>query len=194
MNAWQPLLEADTRAFLWLNNLGVPSLDGIMNAVSGNLLWAPLYAVLIYLLSRRYGWKGTLWLLLGIVLLITLTDQGSVHLFKDVFQRLRPCHEPDLQGLFRLAKASGCGGSYGFVSSHAANTAGLAVFVGCLLQSRRALGLLLAWSVLISFSRIYLGVHYPLDVIMGMVFGTMVGYAVFRVADDWLLVLIQKRR
>ncbi|NVK04280.1 MAG: phosphatase PAP2 family protein [Flavobacteriia bacterium] len=146
-----------------------------MLAISGTALWIPLYLFLIYLLFKHKGLNGMLVGLAWVVVLILICDQGSVHLFKDVFERLRPCHEPLLEGQVRLVK-SHCGGQFGFVSSHATNTFGLAVFVGTLLKRevRWLLPALLIWAAIVSYSRIWLGVHYPLDLLGGAVLGTTV--------------------
>ncbi len=165
----------DRSLFVTLNNAGFEALDPVMLAVSGTLLWIPLYGFLVYLLFRHRGTRDGIVGLAWVVVLILLCDQGSVHLFKEVFERLRPCHEPLLEGQVRLVK-SHCGGHFGFVSSHATNTFGLAVFIGNLLKSkvRWLLPTLLIWAALVSYSRIWLGVHYPLDVIGGAVLGTFI--------------------
>lgn len=167
----------DRSLFVSLNNAGESAsfLDSTMLAISGTALWIPLYLFLIYLLFRHKGLNGMLIGLAWVVVLILICDQGSVHLFKEVFERLRPCHEPLLEGQVRLVK-SHCGGQFGFVSSHATNTFGLAVFVGTLLKRevRWLLPALLLWAALVSYSRIWLGVHYPLDLLGGAVLGTLV--------------------
>lgn len=167
----------DRATFVALNNAGESAsfLDGTMLAISGTALWIPLYLFLVYLLFKHKGLNGMLVGLAWVVVLILICDQGSVHLFKDVFERLRPCHEPLLEGQVRLVK-SHCGGQFGFVSSHATNTFGLAVFVGTLLKRevRWLLPALLIWAAIVSYSRIWLGVHYPLDLLGGAVLGTAV--------------------
>lgn len=167
--------EWDRSTFVTLNNAGFESLDGFMLAVSGTAMWLPLYAFLIFLLFKSMGTRNGLVGLAWIVVLVTLCDQLSVHAFKDVFERLRPCHEPLLEGQVRLVKAS-CGGQFGFVSSHATNTFGLAVFVGSLLANkyRWLLGALVLWAALVSYSRIWLGVHYPLDIAGGALLGSLI--------------------
>jgi undecaprenyl-diphosphatase len=114
-----------------------------------------------------------------IILLITLADQSSVHLFKEVFERLRPCHNPELQEYIHLVKGH-CGGKYGFISSHAANTFALAVFLKNIYRIRWLSVLLLSWATIVSYSRIYIGVHYPFDVIAGVVWGALLGYGIYR--------------
>jgi undecaprenyl-diphosphatase len=150
---------------------------------SEKLIWAPLYAVLLFLVWLQY--KKAFWVILPLViLLVTLTDQVSVVFFKDVFERLRPCHEPALEGMVRILNGH-CGGSYGFISSHASNTFGVATFVGLLLRQRYQwlLPAMLTWAGLVSYSRIYLGVHYPGDIIVGGIVGCLIGLlliAIFR--------------
>lgn len=167
--------EWDRELFVTLNNAGFEALDGFMLAVSGTLMWIPLYAFLIFLLFKTRGVRDGIIGLAWVVVLITLCDQLSVHAFKEVFERLRPCHEPMLEGSVRLVKES-CGGQFGFVSSHATNTFGLAVFLGGFLKGkyRWLPSFLLIWAALVSYSRIWLGVHYPLDIIGGAALGTTI--------------------
>jgi len=138
--------------------------------------------LLIVLLFRKYG-KATFYVLLSVAILIFLTDQVSVHLFKNVFLRLRPCHDPLLKGMVHTVRGE-CGGTYGFVSSHAANTFGLAVFLFPFLRSTipGLSWMLIGWAAVVSFSRIYLGVHFPLDIIVGAMMGALLGFSCRRLA------------
>ena len=120
-------------------------------------------------------------LLLFVALLILVTDQAT-NLFKDGLERLRPCHEPVLKEMVRLVKPS-CGGLYGYFSGHASNSLALAVFFSCIFGVKyiRLPFLLLFVAFLVAYSRIYIGVHYPLDVVSGMVFGSLVGMVFYRI-------------
>ncbi|MBW6491530.1 MAG: phosphatase PAP2 family protein [Lentimicrobium sp.] len=173
------LSQLDRDLFLIINGLHSPFLDFIMFWLSDKFIWIPLYLVLLFFMIRsnpRHWWL----ILISVALLVTLTDQVSVKLFKDVFMRLRPCHEPQLDGLVRILEGN-CGGKYGFVSSHATNTFGIAVFSGLVLKSRYSwlMLLMLLWASPIAYSRVYLGVHYPADVIAGAVVGAICGYLIF---------------
>jgi undecaprenyl-diphosphatase len=168
------LNQIDTDLFLLLNSLHNDFFDVVMVYVSSKLFWLPFYLFLLYLVIREYKWKSLV-ILLFAALLITLTDQASVQLFKNIFQRLRPCHDPDLSGLVHTVEY--CGGQYGFVSSHASNYFGIIVFVSGLLYKRYQWlpWVLVFWGLLIIYSRIYLGVHYPGDVIAGTILGSVIG-------------------
>jgi undecaprenyl-diphosphatase len=175
------LIELDRELFLFLNGLHTAWLDPVMYHISQKLTWLPLYALLLFMVWRRSGWKGLLYFAVLVGILVLLTDQGSVFLKKSVM-RPRPCHEPALQGLVHLVRDH-CGGRFGFVSSHAANTFGLAVYAIGVLRNRFPVmtPVMLAYATLNAYSRIYLGVHYPGDVLFGALLGAVAGWGVLLV-------------
>lgn len=186
----EKLISSDQQLFLLLNGMHAPFFDFLMYWMSDKLIWIPLYAWLLFWMIRENRSKGWL-VVLSVVILVTLSDQVSVHLFKNVFLRLRPCHEPLLEGMVRILNGH-CGGQYGFISSHACNTAGVALFSGMMLRHkfRWLLPALMAWSALIAYSRIYLGVHYPGDVVAGMIVGITLGWLVY----TFFRIMINKSR
>ena len=168
--------QFDRSLFILLNSVHHPVLDQIMWHISGKLEWIPLYIVLLYIIIKKYG-KNSWIILVSVALLIALSDQISVKLFKETIQRYRPCHNLELQDIVQLVNNK-CGGKYGFFSSHASNSFALAAFMGLLL-GRRTLVLMLIWASVVGYSRIYMGVHYPLDVLAGGIFGISLAYLVF---------------
>ena len=167
------LLESADRNLTIFINQGFNSwLDTLMIFWSGKLVWLPLYAALMIFLFGRFGSKYFLRILLLIGILILLSDQTASALFKPLFQRLRPCHDPDLLPVLHLPE--GCGGQFGFASSHAANTMALAVFFFLLPVFARSgwiALILLVWAILTGWSRIYLGAHFAGDIIAGYAIG-----------------------
>jgi undecaprenyl-diphosphatase len=169
--------QFDTQLFLFLNSYHTPFCDQVMWLISSIPIWIPLYMAIIVALGLKYKRK-ILILLLIIILAVTLSDQISVA-FKKGFHRLRPCHEPALNGLVHIVKGK-CGGQFGFISSHASNVFNAALLSLLLLRRRWFTYSILIWAAIVSYSRIYLGVHYPGDVICGSILGACIGWSIYR--------------
>ncbi len=173
----EKIIELDEQLFLYLNGLHYDFLDATMFWISDKYIWIPFYAILLGLIIWKFKIKAV-YVLLGIGLVILGADQVTSGFMKPYFERFRPCHDPDLAGLVYLVK--GCGGKFGFASSHAANTFGLATFVFLLFNKIfRYTGFLFLWAFIVSYSRIYLGVHYPLDIIVGGIIGILIGWLIY---------------
>ena len=168
----------DHQLFLFLNGLHVGWLDPVMTFISSEMGWIPFYAVLLFFVFYKYHWKG-LWVLLGVIVVITLSDQISASVFKPIFHRLRPCYDPLIEDLVYTPKGKP-GGHYGFISSHAANTFALASFIYMTMrQHYKKIGwIMFPWAILVSYSRIYMGVHFPGDIICGAIVGMILGFGI----------------
>ncbi|MFH0760568.1 MAG: phosphatase PAP2 family protein [Bacteroidota bacterium] len=164
-----------------MNHWATPGFDPVMLFLSGWIPWL-IFVVIILLLIGFYSDKifsrRNLFILIGLATAWILSDQISVHLFKDLFERLRPCHEPSLAGQVRLVVES-CGGQYGFVSSHASNSFGLAIFSALAIKRKWFTICVFIWALAVSYSRIYIGVHYPGDIFGGLLLGLFIGLIVF---------------
>lgn len=169
--------QLDKSIFHFLNGINSPFWDTIMIAITGKLIWIPFYAFLLYLLIKALKKKAIPYII-ALPLLIIWADRISSGLAKPGFERLRPCHETTLTK--PVHSPDGCGGQYGYFSSHASNTFAIASFLFfCLRRHYSKISLLFIWAFIVSYSRIYLGVHYPGDVLTGSIFGTLSGWLFF---------------
>lgn len=167
----QWVMDVNENLLLLGNGFHTSFLDWLMWTVTGKWIWAPLYFMLAMLMFRRAGREKSIICLSFIALMILATDQTCATILRPAFKMLRPS-SPDnpIHPMVQLVNGYH-GGRYGFPSCHAANTFALATFLSMVFRNRRATILLLSWSLIVSYSRIYLGVHYPGDIIGGFIVG-----------------------
>ncbi len=179
MSLIDSIKDIDTKQFLYLKSKHNSFFDFIMFWASDKLIWIPLYLLFAFLVYKHFGKR--IWLvILAALVLILLSDQLSNHGFKNTFLRYRPCHNLTIQDKVHLN--GDCGGTYGFVSSHAANTFALAIFLGMLFYKRIkyfAIAIFI-WAFFVSYSRIYNGVHYPADIAVGAIIGMGIGIMIYK--------------
>ncbi len=170
----EQMSHIDQEIFLFINGFHNAFFDIIMFWVSKTVTWIPLWLYFIYLIIRKY--KKISWIIIvALIASVGVSDFVSVHLFKNVFERLRPCYNPEISSIVHIVKDH-CGGKYGFVSSHSANMFSIATFIFLLFKKDfpKYILLVIVWSGLIAYSRVYLGVHYPGDIIGGAILGSLV--------------------
>ncbi len=172
------LEEWDKQLFLAINGEHNGLFDFLMPWISNKYIWIPIYALLLYYLIKNYRNKE-IYVLLAIGLLIFISDQTASGFLKPTVERLRPCYDPAIKDQVHLLK--GCGGQFGFASSHASNSFAIAFFCFILLRDHlKYAWLLIPWAVIIAYSRIYLGVHFPGDVIVGGIIGYVAAVLIAR--------------
>src|SRR5665647_389662 len=180
----QTISEWDKSAFLYLNGFHSDLMDYVMTLFTLTPTWILFYGVTLYIIIRKYGRKS-IPVIISIVLVILLSDQIS-GLLKHSIMRLRPSNDPAVSPYAHVFFTKG--GLYGFVSAHAANAFSFATFTAFLFRSRGYTIFIFPWACLIAYTRIYLGVHFPGDILGGMILGILIGWSIFR-----LLILVENR-
>jgi undecaprenyl-diphosphatase len=179
----EKILDLDTQLFIYLNSLGSETYDGFWLLITKQVNWIPLFLLLFYFIYTKLGIKQTLYLLLFVAVLLAVTDQIT-NLFKYTFQRLRPCNNPEINSFIRVVQVRT---SFSFFSGHAANTMAVATFLYLIFKNQfKYFWFLFLWPLVFAYSRIYLGLHYPLDIITGYLFGIFTGFAMYK-AYQWAL-------
>ncbi len=176
----EQLIHYDKALFLYLNNLGSPTWDGFWLFMTNKWSSIPVYLIFVLLAFRQLGLKKSIVLVVTTAVLILCSDQLA-NFFKIGVARLRPCYDPDMNGLMRLVQDT-CGGKYGFYSAHAANATAFAVIFSRILRPKIPyMGFFLGmWALFIAYSRIYIGVHYPTDVLAGVILGGSLGFLFYK--------------
>ena len=176
------LIELDKKMLIFLNGFHTPILDPVMLLITKTFFWTPLYLFLIFLLFKNF--KSQAWfILIGAGLTILLCDQITSTFMKPFFARLRPSQDPTMQAVLHFVDGYR-GGLYGFASGHAANTLGIALFLWLTLRSvYRWVWIIFIWALLMTYTRIYLGVHYPGDIFVGGLIGLLCGWIGFKSSE-----------
>ena len=191
MSVLQQLIEWDKSVFLTLNNVHTPFWDIFMWIYTDKLTWIPLILSLLFVLFRK-NWKEALLVCVAIALTITLCDQFASTLCKPYFARFRPAQDPDFSPFVQIVNGYR-GGRYGFISSHAANSFGAVVLLSLIFRNRLFTITAIFWSIINCYSRIYLGVHYPGDILCGTIAGIIIAYIIYMMWKKSRNLLLKKK-
>ncbi|MEZ4852759.1 phosphatase PAP2 family protein [Flavobacterium sp.] len=176
----EQLLTLDKELFIFLNGLGSEAFDGFWKIITKQLYWSPFFIAVFHLLQRKVGWKNLGIIILFLAVLITFTDQAT-NFFKNHFQRFRPCNDPEIKDFIRIVMQRN---SYSFFSGHAANSMASTVFIVLIMRKYyKFTGLLFFFPLVFAYSRIYLGLHFPSDILTGYVFGTFSGTLFYKLYE-----------
>lgn len=171
------LIEFDRDVFIYLNSLGSEFFDPFWLFITNQVSWIPVFAIIAYLTFKRLGWRHALLVVSMIAVLIALTDQ-TTNLFKNGFQRLRPGNNPEIAGIIRAIQHRQ---SFSFISGHASNSMAAAFFLYHVLKPYlKYVGFFFLWPLIFAYSRIYLGLHYPGDILIGYAYGIFTGWLILK--------------
>lgn len=188
--AVESLLPLERNLFFFLNGSDSLFLDNIFLTITGKIIWAPIVLFLVFMFFFKTPFKVAIITILAVAILVTLCDQISSSIFKDYFQRLRPVNHPEFKDLVDTAKGYRSGG-YSFISGHATNSFGIAIFLSLLYKNRWVTIPIISWAVLNSYSRIYLGVHFTSDILGGIITGTLVAIFVYGMYKYAIIKLVK---
>jgi undecaprenyl-diphosphatase len=181
----EKILSLDTELFVYLNGLGSETYDGFWLMITKQYNWIPLFLFLLYLIYSKLGTKQTLYLLLFVAILLVFTDQ-TANLFKNGVQRVRPCNNTEINSFIRIVQSRN---SFSFFSGHATSSMAVATFLYLIFKRNfKYFWLLFLWPLIFAYSRIYLGLHYPLDIVSGYLCGAIFAFLMFK-----FYKIVQKR-
>ncbi len=177
------IIQQDKELLIYLNSLGSETWDQFWILITNQFNWIPFFLFLFFLLFKAYGWKKGLLLIVVVALLVSFSDQ-FVNLIKNHFGRLRPNNDPSINNIIRILKTPH---SFSFVSGHSTTSFAVTTFMITTLKNHyKYLFLLLLWPFFFAYSRIYLGVHFPIDIFIGMLLGIVIGYIFYKISTVFL--------
>lgn len=179
MDALQGAINLDTDIFFSINRMHNTFFDYFMSAYSGKWIWIPMYAAILYVMIRNFSWKVTLMCVIGVALTITFADQVCATVMRPIFERMRPSNLNNPISEFVHIVNNHRGGRYGFPSCHASNSFGLAFYIFFVFRKKWLTFFMMSWALLTCYSRVYLGVHYPGDLLVGTIVGLMGAYLMY---------------
>jgi undecaprenyl-diphosphatase len=179
----EKLIDLDKEIFVFLNGLGSPTFDSLWLFITKQFYWTPFFVFLAYLLQRKIGWKNLGIAILFIAVLLLIGNE-TVEFCKITFERLRPCNDPEIKDIIRIVHQSD---TFSFFSGHAANSMATMTFVYLILKKYYKYAFLIfLYPLIFAYSRIYLGVHFPTDILTGYVFGSLLGLVFFKLYQKYL--------
>ncbi len=177
----EKIISLDKELFVFLNGLGSESFDGMWLIITQQIYWTPFFIFLLYLAQKKMGTKQILYILLFVSFIILFTDQFT-NFVKHHFDRLRPCNDPEVKDIIRIVLHRN---SFSFFSGHASNSMAVATFLFLILRKQyKYFGLIFFWPLIFAYSRIYLGLHFPTDILTGYVVGATVGFVFFKLYQN----------
>ncbi|MGF1638321.1 MAG: phosphatase PAP2 family protein [Cyclobacteriaceae bacterium] len=188
----QWLDKIDRQLFLFLNSFHSPFFDQVWYIITNKYTWFPLYLIFVIFMILYYK-KAAIWWILGLGLAILFADQFTSGFMKPFFGRPRPCHNPEFSHLVHIVKS--CGGKFGFASGHSANSFAIAMYVWLVFKNQTRQKIwpwVFLWAAIVAFSRVYLGVHYPGDILVGALVGVTSGYLAYGIIR-YLLTYYRKK-
>ncbi len=179
MTFLEKIIQSDKELFIYLNSLGNENWDTFWIIATNQLSWIPLYLLFLFLIFKAFGWKKGFILLLLTIVLIAFSDQFA-NFIKNTFERLRPFKDPSINQYIRILKNSG---GYSFYSAHAGTSTAVTTFMYLTLKNKyNYTYLFFIWPVLFAYSRIYVGVHFPTDIICGAFVGFFIGFGFYKLS------------
>ncbi|MDI1316433.1 MAG: phosphatase PAP2 family protein [Flavobacterium sp.] len=180
----EKIIQLDRELLVFLNGLGSPMYDGLWLGITKQIYWTPVFLLFFYFLQKKIGWRNFGFFILFMAGLIVVCDQ-TANLFKWYFHRLRPCNDEELKHIIRLVKTSP---SFSFFSGHAINSMATAVFSFMTIKKYyRHSYLVFLFPLIFAYSRIYLGVHFPIDILTGYFFGALFGFICYKLYHKYIL-------
>ena len=180
----EKIIDLDKKLFVFLNSFGSETFDGLWLIITKQIYWTPFFLLIFYLLQKKLGLKNFLYYILFTAVLILICDQ-TANFFKDTFQRLRPCNDPEIKDVIRIVKSSA---TKSFFSGHATNSMATTVFAYLILNKYYKYGFLLfLFPLIFAYSRIYLGLHFPSDILTGYAFGATFGFVFYKIYQKYII-------